>query len=501
LIYFSLFNKLGYENINVDQFLWYERTENFFQAIKEGDFSDTYQQYHPGVTLMYLIRLGQLSYRISTGDFSNHSDISYENYGLYNYHTKLYVVIFCLLIILFSSHLVNKITKSKFIAISFFIFLLLESYYIGILRNLHMDGILSVLIFSSILSFYLACSEKSTKYFILSGILTGLGFLTKSVSFFIPLFCLIIFIVFLIKERNSFSLFMRMGILWILISIFVFVLLFPAMWVAPIDTLSRIIHDGVLDTGVSGSFNHYLNNTMTEDPGIFFYVKVLAFRITPFTHFLILVYFVFLLISLFRKKLKLIPELSILSLFFSALYFLVFTCLQKKTDRYMSSIYPFLALISAYSFSILIDFLKNLRVGKKIKNFFVLFIFVISFTYYVWNIFTLKPYFLAYYNHVLGGIDRAQKEMYLNQGGIGVFEISEYLDSLKLSDNTRIAVTNERELQKVTKYQLEPPYPHLKDEYDLVIVPLQKDGFFEWKRNIIKTFDIQNQVYWRIYSD
>jgi hypothetical protein len=31
---------------------WYDRSHNFWQAIRDGEFEETYQQYHPGVTTM-----------------------------------------------------------------------------------------------------------------------------------------------------------------------------------------------------------------------------------------------------------------------------------------------------------------------------------------------------------------------------------------------------------------------------------------------------------------
>ncbi len=121
IIIFCVFSSLGYENINVDQFLWYERTERFFTAIKSCRFLDTYQQYHPGVTLMYLIGLGQFSYRVFTGDTSSFSDISTNNFGTYNSHTKLYIVIFCLGVLIYSASLIYKITGKKNLSIIFLI--------------------------------------------------------------------------------------------------------------------------------------------------------------------------------------------------------------------------------------------------------------------------------------------------------------------------------------------------------------------------------------------
>lgn len=500
ILFVLVFSGLGYENINVDQFLWYERTERFFSAIKEGRYLDTYQQYHPGVTLMYLIGIGQTSYRIFTGDSSGFSDINYANFGNYNFHTKLYVVIFCLGVLIYSAHIIYKISGKLTILLSFLTITLFESFYVGVLRNLHLDGILSVLIFAAVLCFYYACSKKSFKHFVISGVLAGLGYLTKSVSIFIALFCFITFVYFY-RSRKEYRKNLTHGfIVWFLISLVIFFALFPAMWVSPIKIITTIFRDGVIDTGVDGNFNHYLNNTVTQDPGLTFYLKVLGYRVTPVLQFL-LFYFLFYLILCFkRKRLKDIDVLFIFSLVFSSIFFIVFVFLKKKTDRYLAPLFPFFSLLGSYSFYTLVNKAHDVKTKRNVKASLSL-LFIIFLTYNVWNILTIRPYFFAYYNHALGGIDSAKKEMYINQGGIGVFEIAKYIEGLNFSYPPRIAATNERELQKVTKYKIEAPYPHLKKEYDLVITPLQRDAYFEWKKRIIKTFKIQGQDYWYVFSD
>jgi 4-amino-4-deoxy-L-arabinose transferase-like glycosyltransferase len=509
LIFISFFYKLGYENINVDQFLWYDRTEKFFKALSEGKFASTYQQYHPGVTLMYLIGLGRLVYQKFTGDYSSWADITYENFGTYNFYTKLFVVIFCLLIIFYSAFVIYKITSSGKMSLAFLFFLFLESYYVGLIRNLHMDGILSVLIFSSVLSYYYGCTSKSSKYVIFSGILSGLGLLTKSPSIFILPFCGIIFLSLFIKRKEDRKWLVQKTVIWLLLAILVFFALFPAMWVAPLDTLRRIIYDGVLDTGVSGGFNHYINDVRIRDPGFPFYFLVLKYRLTPILQFLIILFIVYILLTFllgtFRKRhpdREKILDIILFSFIFVLIYLAAFIALKKKTDRYMSPIYPFLVFIAAYGFCKFIDLMR--RREKKIYYVILKILFsagvLVGSAYYVWNISTIKPYFMAYYNPLWGGIKKAKDEIYLNQGGIGVFEIAEYLHSLNLPENTEIAARSIRELTAVTKYSIRKPNLDRIDMYDLVILPLQRDLLFKKGRKNIKVFKIQNQDYWKVYS-
>lgn len=46
---------LGHDAINPDGVNWYFRSEQFYVGIKTFDFAKTYQHYHPGVSLMWVV--------------------------------------------------------------------------------------------------------------------------------------------------------------------------------------------------------------------------------------------------------------------------------------------------------------------------------------------------------------------------------------------------------------------------------------------------------------
>ncbi len=58
---------LGTDISNSDAARWHRRSESFLSAIKQGNFSATYQKYHPGVTLMWinsLVKQTAFSYQL-----------------------------------------------------------------------------------------------------------------------------------------------------------------------------------------------------------------------------------------------------------------------------------------------------------------------------------------------------------------------------------------------------------------------------------------------------
>jgi 4-amino-4-deoxy-L-arabinose transferase-like glycosyltransferase len=492
--YFSLYYKLGYENVNVDQFLWYSRTQKFFTAISQGRLADTYQQYHPGVLLMYLIGLGQISYRFVTKDPSVYPDISYLHLGIYNFFTKVFVVTFSIVAILISAYMLKRITQSAKYSYIFILVLLSEPYYTGVLRNLHLDGLVSVLIFSTAISFYLACSLRSLKYIFVSGLLMGLGLLTKSVSLFAVLFCFATLLLFIFRNRNYSKWFVKAAIVWVFTALAVFTILFPAMWVEPVSTIKRIIIDGVLETGTSGGFTHVVNNISTRDPGPLFYPLVLKFRLTPLLQITSLGYLGLTLISIVRRK-KLPSALFALSFAIVIIYLIIFTLASKKTDRYVSPVFPFLVLNATYVLIIL----YNSMVTKHLKKLLCFGLVALVSIYGAYTLVTITPYGMAYYNLVWGGINKAKKQIYLNQGGIGLFDVASYLNGLELPESTVVAATNNTELRGLIKYRTSSPQPEKKKEYKLVVLPLQKDLIFKNGRKPAYKFSIQGQTYWDVY--
>src|SRR5262245_23932883 len=68
-------NGLNNDMSNSDARRWYIRSMAFSQAVKTFDFAETYQSYHPGVTLMWTIGTAQLGlkayFEYTQTDFSS----------------------------------------------------------------------------------------------------------------------------------------------------------------------------------------------------------------------------------------------------------------------------------------------------------------------------------------------------------------------------------------------------------------------------------------------
>jgi len=492
IIYFFYFHNLGYENINEDQYRWYLRSERFFTALNELNFEGTYQQYHPGVSLMYFIKLGVETYKVTNStNFQTFKEIPYYMFPLFNFYTKFFLVSFTLISIIVLTFLIKNL-YGKFISLSFLVFLTFETYFIGLTRNLHMDAFLAVSISISLVSFYLYLKTSEKKYLIISSVYSGLGLLTKSVFAIAILFQFLMTLYFAINGKISFKPFKNL-IYNLLISFLIFTLFFPSMWVKPIETLSNIFIKGAYSTGLGGddNFMHFVGNYELTDPGFEFYIYVLNFRISPMLYLTIISLIVFWVFKIYKNK-KISLEKDPLIIFLALLtitYLMIIFYSSKKTDRYISIIFPPLAIITAY-------YLKDFWVKVQSNLFKTIFIFFTTFTMYL-N-FKIHPYYFAFYSPIWGGLEKAQEKIYINQGGIGYLLV---VEAIKGYPDYKITAFNYDEFKYSSEKDVERIDPtKARSKKYIKILPLQRGN------NLIKVGDFEKYIFlneepfWRIYK-
>lgn len=490
-IFFFYFKDLGLENINEDQYRWYDRTHNFFSAIEKRDFDGTYQQYHPGIFFIYLLKLGFLSFESSEGALiTNFRDVPYNLFPTFNFHTKLYLIIFILFSIFLVTYLIKEIF-GKFIALSFIVFLTFDTYFIGLTRNLHMDSLLAILILVSIISFYRYLQTKEKKYLIISIFYSGLGLLTKSVFVLAFLIQGLTAIYFSLNHKLKLKPLIIL-VLSTLGSFLIFIALFPSMWVAPYETLSKIYIDGAVNTGLGGddNFMHYVNNYEIPNPGFKFYLHVFIYRLSPMLLFSMLTIFLFYLYQFIKTKkiqFKLDPLVFLLAIF-TIVYLTIIFYSSKKTDRYISIVLPPIALLTAY-------YLKDVWVKLKGISLKILFVTFTGLTIVVNTL--IHPFYFAIYNPLFGGINEAQKRIYINQGGIGYLEV---IKEISKYPNLRIKAVNNEELSRSTNLPISNlDMFNYKEENSLKVLPLQRGNNFIYNSTKIQSIYILNQEFWRIY--
>ncbi|HXV98861.1 MAG TPA: hypothetical protein VEC93_10595, partial [Anaerolineae bacterium] len=274
---------------------------------------------------------------------------------------------------------------------------------------------------------------------------------------------------------------------WGLVSLATFILLWPAMWVDPVGTFGQMWWETFSKVN-EGHLVYFLGQP-TLDPGPWFYPYVIPFRLTP----VVLVGVVLSLLFFpqkFRAHLFIEPVVAsrghgveplggppakastpssaisrtisqpggfLLSPYFFLWLFVISLLLfgnlsPKKQDRYLLALFPFLNLLAACGWAGLIAMINDQlsMINRRITNYqlpitnypslvfnlsfllLLLFQFIPVLTYY--------PYYLTYFNPLLGGPTRAAQTTLMGWGE-GMEQVAAYLNQKPEAEKLYVAST------------------------------------------------------------
>ncbi|MEZ4556809.1 MAG: glycosyltransferase family 39 protein [Caldilineaceae bacterium] len=246
--------------VTIDERKWLARSANFYEAVSHGDWADTFQREHPGVTVMWAGTLGFLQKfpdypAQSPGQFAwEREELEAwlkENTALTPLEMlaagRWWVVLGVALAVAASYLPLRRLLDEK-TAFAATLFLAWSPFYVALSRQLHPDGLVASLSFLALLLFlawlYAASPDghRPRRYLVGSGIIMGLAWLTKTPAIFLVPTGLVLMAIEWLRPRMPDA--PRPSplayVLWGAIAIATFVLLWPAMWVNPLGTLWRM---------------------------------------------------------------------------------------------------------------------------------------------------------------------------------------------------------------------------------------------------------------------
>ena len=476
---------LGRDAINPDAVNWHYRSEQFVVGLKNGIWEKTYQHYHPGVTLMWVMG--------STVEIARQIDPALRVYNHENFlflhsvakYSLVFVQLGLTLGVLYVFSLILGFKKSLIIT-SFFS---LEPFFIGNSRLLHMDVLLTLFLALGLGLAYLGIFEDKNfkRNLAFSGIFLSFAFLTKSVAIGALLFVPGISVLVHLKNPKK----LLKTILWFLapyiITLFVF---FPALWVAPLSTLWNMF-DEVERVGIRKGHGQIFFGAYTRDPGMFFYPLTLYLKSSP-VMILGLALFIYSLFK-FRPLLKSadFSFFGFLTLFFAG-YFLVMTISSKKIDRYIIPAFPYFCFMSYLGFErIAFAKLKNivLAVG-------LVLLLILNFVFY--------PFQFTYATPLVGGLRNADKIIGQKPFGIGIPDLKDLVLD-KYGSYPSLGFYDVKPMRTIYKAsEIADVEINGISDYDLLILGpgeptpeevLESDVTF----NLDETVEINGLEYWRIY--
>lgn len=420
---------LGHDNFNTDVWRWKARSYDFGTGISSGNFKNTLQKYHPGVTLMWISGVA-VKINSAYSMLTNTSLSADDNIGVIfqlDFMQKFLIVCVIGLVLSLVFYVLRNVFGLKYALISIF-FLSFEPFYLALTRVIHLEGLVSTFMLASVVwLYYYFLSDKNYKRLIISGIFAGLALLTKTSAIFLLPFCSLSTIIFLLEKRKGdkadakkvLLMFLKTFFMWFGVLMTTFFVFWPAMWVQPL-VVFKTLYEGIASVGVEGDHIQYYFGKLVENPGPSFYFVVLGFRSSIY----LLIGFIG---SLFVRK-KLSPDLRKFMdflLIFVFFYFIQLTLPSKKLDRY---ILPELVVMSLVSSMFFIWMFEKLNF-KKIQIVIFMIPAILTALY-------LHPEYMSYYNPMFGGIKTGVKVLE-PKWLIGTSNVVKYFKDVSKRDNLK----------------------------------------------------------------
>lgn len=432
-----------------DEAAWVGRSAAFFHALARRDFSGTYQHGHPGVTLTWA---GALAYRWRYPAMAWEADErvlkNWKNVEPFLRERGIPPVE-----ILATSRFFMAAGNVTALAVAFlyalrlvgfwpallgFTLIAFDPFLAGLARLLHLDGLVSALMLLSLLA-YLNFLDRGRRLFdlLVAGVAAGLSWLTRSPALFLGLFFGFLTLLDLFARWRAGGLAVLKGIwrsawpvlLWTGIAVFTFVLLWPAMWLDPVGVLGRVFAQAFSYAAEGHDSEIFFNGSvLTGDPGWLFYPITYLWRATPAVLAglaLALVAFIFRLPPFEKQEhRRVVAVLASFAVFFG----LAISLGAKKFDRYLLPSYAPLDLLAGMGWLAPVKWFWGrsrrwwLRLGASAAV-------VLAFGSQMFLAIQTHPYYLSYYNPLMGGSKKAPEVMMIGWGE-GLDQAARYLDAM-----------------------------------------------------------------------
>jgi 4-amino-4-deoxy-L-arabinose transferase-like glycosyltransferase len=427
--------------VTSDELVWVYRSTRFLGAVASGDWAQTMQAGHPGVTTMYCGVVGILLRRFTAPNaaaerlawltrlawLDPRDGPALKRLAFFLVAGRLPMAILTSLAVAVIYLLARRLWGRR-VALMGAALLALDPFPVGLSAVLHVDALTASFMTLSLLALLIGLTEGGLfRWVALSGALAGLAVLTKAPAIFlVPFTALVLAASFLTQREKRLGKALGLGgafFLWLAVAALIFCALYPAMWVAPTGALQLIFGTASRHAGSSARPTFFWGRAVFN-PGPFFYPVALAFRTSPVVWVGVLAALPLLL----RRRMpdwirgRRLPLLALLC--FAVLFVVFMTTPTKKFDRYLMPVFPALDLLAAAGLVWIAEWLsgKWRRGAPIVLSTAIVLQALVSLPY--------APYFLAYENPLLGGPGVAARVLSVGWGE-GVDQAAAYLNGLE----------------------------------------------------------------------
>ncbi len=440
--------------ITWDEPTWTYRSLKFLAALRAGDGAGTYLTAHPGVVTMWAGALGiagPMALSPGAGDdlawvgqlptFEEDDVALLARLTPWLPPARLPIAVLTALAVVGACRLLHWLVDQR-VAFLAGLLLALDPFFLAHSRVLHVDALMAGAMLLSVLSTLVYLQRQETVYLLLGGALGGVAALEKSPALFlVPFTALLVAGASVRRQDLGLSTLwwaMLTLTLWGLAAGVTYLALWPALWVDPGGTLGRMWAYAAQSAGKPREAVFFWGR-IQPDPGLGFYPCAILYRLTPLTSLSL----VASLPALVRgRRQSRGPLLALLA------YAILFTAFMasgaKKFERYILPVLPALDILAAAGLVWLAD--ESLRVLKKREGgrqpsrplLALAPMLLVALLIQGASILPYHPYYLAYYNPLLGGGAQAVRRLPVGWGE-GMDQIAQYLNQKPGRAELRVA--------------------------------------------------------------
>jgi len=446
-----------------DEMRWACRSIRFRAALTEGNWAETYQVGHPGVVTMWL---GALSIS-KAGDQAEVACDAFDDYRHFDsddlpgktrdalaevgemlFQGRRGVALFTWLCII-AVYVLARQLLGRAVAVVSLILLALDPFYLGLSRFLHTDAVLTSLMTMSVLALLVAVrngvsrTEKDV-LLVVSGIAGGLAVAQKSPAGFMAVFAVLVVGAGLVSEgvgRRSASQAVRTLAVWGLAATVAYAGAWPAMWSQPVQTMMKVLETATRYAAEGHTPGNFFLGKPVDDPGWLFYPVAALFRLSPLVLFGLVATLVHLALGNPRDE-RCSGLLGLLG--YSVLFTAFMSLGDKMFDRYMLPVFPALGIAAAYglvrgSERLCRAIRRRSGDGFALTHYSLLLPILVAAVLVAQTALILPhhPYYLTYYDPLLGGPKQAQRVLLVGWGE-GYDQIADYLNRQAHADELHV---------------------------------------------------------------
>jgi hypothetical protein len=443
-----------------DEYKWIARSANFYQALSSGNFASTIQVGHPGVTVMWA---GTLAYLATFPQYASlqTGQVTADGFHVFMQENQMpvtplellrnsrIVMVILHVTILIISYLYARRLLGAWPALVGFLMIAIDPFHIGLTRLLHLDGLAANFMLLATLAFLAYLFHGQLIDLLVSGAAAALGFLTRS-----PAIAMVPIIGLLALWRpwqalRQHKLTLKVVwqalwtvLVWLLVGVVTVFIVWPAMWVNPLQTISQVFTIAE-EYAVEGHASPVFFNGEVIPHGdmglryFYFYPLTYLWRVTP-------IVLIGLALAIWGYGTRHAPfdnsqtRLTVNGLLLMSVVFaILMTFGEKKFDRYLLPIYPALDLIAGLGWYALFRQLMKNR-WRGVLHYAPLLAAAALILIQMGDSLRTFPYYLSYYNPLLGGSLKAPQVMQIGWGE-GLDQAAEYLNQKPNGEKLKVA--------------------------------------------------------------